>query len=157
MPRLRRYNIPSLPQVPVSSRLLQTLWPRLQFYALRDRTDPLWSTCERGAKGGDEAAAAECMTTWHARIPRLQAQLAQARHALRKALPNLAADGKPLSGSYWAETDYEEPEFQQSQWGEAYPRLLEVKDKYDPTGLFICHHCVGSERWTQESNLNCRA
>jgi FAD/FMN-containing dehydrogenase len=97
------------------------------------------------------------MTTWHARIPRLQAQLAQARHALRKALPNLAADGKPLSGSYWAETDYEEPEFQQSQWGEAYPRLLEVKDKYDPTGLFICHHCVGSERWTQESNLNCRA
>ena len=48
-------------------------------------------------------------------------------------------------------------DFTKSHWGEAYPKLLAVKDKYDPHGLFICHHCVGSERWTKESHLNCRA
>ena len=40
---------------------------------------------------------------------------------------------------------------------EQYPKLLAIKDKYDPKGLFVCHHCVGSERWTKESKLNCRA
>ena len=33
--------------------------------------------------------------------------------------------------------------------------MQEVKKAYDPHGLFICHHCVGSEFWTEESNLNC--
>ena len=41
--------------------------------------------------------------------------------------------------------------------GTRYAALLSVKDKYDPHGLFVCHHCVGSERWTKESDLNCRA
>ena len=36
-----------------------------------------------------------------------------------------------------------------------YQRLLAVKNAYDPNGLFVCHHCVGSERWTVESSLNC--
>jgi hypothetical protein len=31
-----------------------------------------------------------------------------------------------------------------------YERLLAVKDKYDPDGLFIVHHGVGSERWSQD-------
>jgi FAD/FMN-containing dehydrogenase len=52
----------------------------------------------------------------------------------------------PGAGSYVNETDYFEPDWQQSFWGENYPRLLEIKRKYDPTGLFSCHHCVGSER-----------
>ena len=38
-----------------------------------------------------------------------------------------------------------------------FSKWLAIKDKYDPDGLFICHHCVGSERWTKESKLNCRA
>lgn len=55
------------------------------------------------------------------------------------------------------ETDYDDREFQLSHWGdEVYTKLLAVKRKYDPDGLFICHHCVGSEFWTKESNLNCR-
>lgn len=149
------YNIPSLPQIPPSSALLKALWPRLQVYAITDPADPLWSTCERGA-GGDEAQAAACNAQWNGRIPALQAQLAKVREALWAALPNFDAGGKPLSGSYWCETDYADPEWQSSHWGEAYPQLLRVKDKYDPAGLFVCHHCVGSERWTKESSLNCR-
>ena len=53
--------------------------------------------------------------------------------------------------------DYWERDFMHSYWGaEKYPKLLAVKDKYDPEGLFVCRHCVGSERWTEESDFNCR-
>jgi hypothetical protein len=41
-----RYNIPSLPQLPPSSRLLQTLWPRLQHYASIGKNDPLFAICQ---------------------------------------------------------------------------------------------------------------
>jgi len=53
-------------------------------------------------------------------------------------------------------TSDDDLDFTASHWGPSYPKLLAVKDKYDPDGLFICHHCVGSERWTAASNLNCR-
>ena len=149
------YNIPSLPQMPTSSRLLQTLWPRLQHYAKIGQTDPLFAVCDDGANG-NESAAVTCMDRWHARIPKMQAQLQQVRLALWKALPNTDADGKPFSGSYWCETDYDDLDFTVSHWGTQYPKLLAIKDKYDPNGLFVCHHCVGSERWTKESKLNCR-
>merc|ERR1711862_1046617 len=71
---LFQYNIPSLPQMPPSSRLLKTLWPRLQTTAVRNRTDPLWPVCDAGASG-NESAAVECMKVWHSRIPTLQMKL----------------------------------------------------------------------------------
>ena len=37
-----------------------------------------------------------------------------------------------------------------SFWGSNYPRLLAVKEKYDPDGLFFVHHGVGSERWSPD-------
>lgn len=51
----------------------------------------------------------------------------------------------PESGSYSNEADYFEPNWQQSFWGDNYARLLEIKHKVDPKGLFQCHHCVGSD------------
>jgi FAD/FMN-containing dehydrogenase len=50
------------------------------------------------------------------------------------------------SGSYVNETDYFEPDWQHSFWGGNYPRLLEIKQAYDPANLFRVHHGVGSER-----------
>ena len=44
--------------------------------------------------------------------------------------------------------------WQQVFWGDNYNRLLKIKNKYDPNGLFYCHHCVGSEYW-QEGGM-CR-
>ena len=51
----------------------------------------------------------------------------------------------PRSGAYPNEADYFEPEWQRSFWGDAYGRLLAIKRRYDPDGLFGCHHCVGSD------------
>ena len=55
----------------------------------------------------------------------------------------------PKVGTYVNETDYFEPNWQQAFWGRHYSRLLMTKNKYDPKGLFYCHHCVGSENWGQ--------
>jgi FAD/FMN-containing dehydrogenase len=51
----------------------------------------------------------------------------------------------PGAGSYVNETDYFEPDWQDSFWGSNYPRLLEIKRRYDPQNVFQVHHGVGSE------------
>ena len=61
---------------------------------------------------------------------------------LRKLVPN--------AGSYVSETNFHEKDWQQSFWGPNYPRLLAVKEKYDPEGLFFVHHGVGSEKWSAD-------
>lgn len=30
-------------------------------------------------------------------------------------------------------------------WGHNYDRLLAIKQKYDPSQVFYCYHCVGSD------------
>jgi hypothetical protein len=52
---------------------------------------------------------------------------------------------QPESGSYFNEADPFIEDWQQSQWGPHYGRLFEIKQRYDPLGLFVCWHCVGSE------------
>jgi FAD/FMN-containing dehydrogenase len=66
----------------------------------------------------------------------------QAMNEVRKLVPN--------AGSYVAESDFFNPAWQQSFWGSNYAKLLVVKDKYDPDGLFFVHHGVGSERWSAD-------
>jgi len=61
----------------------------------------------------------------------------------------------PGAGSYLNETDYFESDWQREFWGENYARLSEIKRKYDPDGLFFCHHCVGSEGWSEDGS--CRS
>lgn len=56
----------------------------------------------------------------------------------------------PGGGSYLSESNYFEADWRASFWGENYPRLLAVKDRYDPEGLFVVHHGVGSERWSHD-------
>ena len=54
------------------------------------------------------------------------------------------------AGSYVSESNYFERNWQRSFWGPNYPRLLAVKQKYDPEGLFFVHHGVGSENWSAD-------
>ncbi len=49
------------------------------------------------------------------------------------------------SGSYGNEGDRLEPNFQWAYFGSAYPRLLELKKRYDPFDLFYAVTAVGSE------------
>ncbi|HEX3138840.1 MAG TPA: BBE domain-containing protein, partial [Rhizobacter sp.] len=56
----------------------------------------------------------------------------------------------PNAGSYVSESNYHEPNWQQSFWGGNHARLAAVKAKYDPEGLFFAHHGVGSEAWSAD-------
>ena len=54
------------------------------------------------------------------------------------------------TGSYVSESDWFERDWQRSYWGANHERLQAVKAKYDPDDLFIVHHGVGSERWSDD-------
>ena len=64
-------------------------------------------------------------------------------------LKGLVLDGEVM-GAYLNEADGAEPEFQEAFWGSNYGRLLEVKRRWDPKGVFIVRRGVGSEEWDEE-------
>jgi FAD/FMN-containing dehydrogenase len=68
---------------------------------------------------------------------RQQARLVTAAMAPLRALREQPA-------SYLNETDYFEADWQTAFWGDHYARLLQVKERYDPGGLFFVHHGVGT-------------
>ena len=39
------------------------------------------------------------------------------------------------------------PRWKEDFFGAHYPRLLSIKQKVDPQGIFWCPVCVGSESW----------
>ncbi len=51
----------------------------------------------------------------------------------------------PGAGAYVAESSWFQPDWQRAYWGSNYERLLAVKRRYDPEGLFSVRHSVGSE------------
>lgn len=60
--------------------------------------------------------------------------------------------------AYLNEGDMWEPNWQEVFYGENYERLLSIKDKYDPQGIFYGWTAVGSERWKQMEDLRlCKA
>jgi hypothetical protein len=56
----------------------------------------------------------------------------------------------PQAASYVNESNYFEKDWHHSYWGSNYPRLAEIKRKYDPDGLFFMHNGVGSEQWSAD-------
>lgn len=59
----------------------------------------------------------------------------------------------PGSGAYCSESDYIEPDFQHSFWGDHYERLYEIKKQHDPYGLFYAQNAVGSEDWALDTYI----
>lgn len=58
-------------------------------------------------------------------------------------------EATPGSGAYMNEADFRQPDFQEAFFGAAnYPRLLAIKRKWDPRGLFYATAAVGSEAYT---------
>ncbi|WP_245454963.1 FAD-binding oxidoreductase [Mesorhizobium sp. M9A.F.Ca.ET.002.03.1.2] len=66
----------------------------------------------------------------------------KAMNEVRKLIPDV--------GSYVAESDFFDERWRDAFWGSNYVKLLAVKDRYDPHGLFFVHHGVGSERWSDD-------
>lgn len=85
-------------------------------------------------------------------IPGHEVRTALARKE-RQAVGRAMAEVRKLvpdAGSYLAESNFFDANWQRSFWGPNYGKLLAVKDKYDPDGLFFVHHGVGSERWSSD-------
>ncbi|KAL4899838.1 hypothetical protein BDW74DRAFT_171240 [Aspergillus multicolor] len=58
----------------------------------------------------------------------------------------------PSMGGYLNEADRNNPWWREDLYGaENYERLLRVKNKYDPEGIFYCPQCVGSSTWYQQT------
>ena len=64
--------------------------------------DPLYAPCAAGA-AGDDAKAVECFALWDRRVPQLLGKAEEIRRSIWRTFPNVGADGKPFSGSYWNE------------------------------------------------------
>ncbi|RYP10771.1 hypothetical protein DL764_000467 [Monosporascus ibericus] len=61
-----------------------------------------------------------------------------------------AVEGAHEMGAYLNEASAYEPNFRESFWGSNYPRLYKIKQKWDPTGIFMARKTVGSEDWDDE-------
>jgi FAD/FMN-containing dehydrogenase len=90
--------------------------------------------------------AATCQQAVYPGIPGHEPDTAQAQQhaqAITAAMaPIKALRGQPAS--YFNETDYFQADWQTAFWGDNYARLLQVKNRYDPGGLFLVHHGVGT-------------
>ena len=78
--------------------------------------------------------------------------LASARHAAHAVSAAMAPIKRlaPAPASYVSESDYFEAEWGRAYWGPNLARLNAVKARYDPAGLFVVHHGVGSEAWSPD-------
>lgn len=71
------------------------------------------------------------------------------RRAVTRAMQAL----RPLSGpgAYLSESNYFEGDWETAYWGAGHARRLrEVKNRYDPDGLFYTHNGIASEEWADD-------
>jgi hypothetical protein len=82
-----------------------------------------------------------------ATIPQVQGNLTRFKDTQLPIIEQLTG---PNAGSYSNEADSLEADFQSTFFGPNYPKLSDIKTKYDPTDLFIVKAGVGSERWDKD-------
>jgi hypothetical protein len=83
-------------------------------------------------------------------LPAADLAVASARRSRVQAAMTALRTAAPDTGAYVNECDYFQPDWQKAFWGSNYSRLLEIKHRYDPDGLFIVHHGVGREGWSAD-------
>ncbi|KAL8734613.1 MAG: hypothetical protein Q9181_003147 [Wetmoreana brouardii] len=64
-----------------------------------------------------------------------------------RAMKELAPD----TGAYMNEGDRFDTEYLQDFYGQHATKLSAIKKKYDPSGVFYCPTCIGSDSWQQDS------
>lgn len=83
--------------------------------------------------------------SWDAETP--QDEIDDINENLTNELNQRLIDISPGSGGYLNEGDVMDPDFAQSFYGSNYERLLAIKKKVDPKGVFWAPTAVGSEDW----------
>jgi len=76
-----------------------------------------------------------------------QTQFDQITTSLRKEDVQVLRNLAPDMGAYVNEADPTEPNWEDTFYGENYPRLLALKKHWDPRGVFWYKNAVGSELW----------
>ncbi|KUJ21514.1 FAD-binding domain-containing protein [Mollisia scopiformis] len=74
-------------------------------------------------------------------------EVVEATHVKLNNAMDLIRAATPNGGSYVNEADVQEPNWQQSFFGDNYNKLLKIKRERDPWGLFYAPTTVGSEVW----------
>lgn len=86
---------------------------------------------------------------WDWTIPRSE-MLRRKEYLVAEIAPMLEAV-TPGAGSYLNEVDsWYRGDWKREFYGRNYDRLLQVKNKYDPEGLFYAYTGVGSEKWAAD-------
>ncbi|KAK3381106.1 FAD binding domain-containing protein [Podospora didyma] len=85
-------------------------------------------------------------------------QRAEAERRVTVELGGILRAVTPKSAVYSNEGDINEPNWQIAFWGSVvYPKVLQIKKKYDPDDVFWSKSSTGSEGWALERNLKlCR-
>jgi FAD/FMN-containing dehydrogenase len=82
----------------------------------------------------------------------VNAVVGDARHDYNiSAMANLF----PKAGAYVNEASPHEPAWKDVYWGSNYPRLLEIKKKWDPKNVFWCSPCIGADYFTYDDERIC--
>ncbi|KAL2268984.1 hypothetical protein VTJ83DRAFT_3830 [Remersonia thermophila] len=74
---------------------------------------------------------------------------AEAQNRLTNVVDKALRDASPNGCSYVNEADPFTPNWQDAFWGTNYPKLLNIKKKYDPEGVFYAVSTPGTENWEQ--------
>ncbi|GLA00954.1 hypothetical protein AnigIFM60653_010341 [Aspergillus niger] len=83
--------------------------------------------------------------------PTPEAQSAAHQTLSQTNTPILASIDPEGGGVYFNEADPDQSDFQNAFWGHHYGRLRQIKNQWDPAGLFVVRNGVGSEDWDVES------
>jgi hypothetical protein len=112
-----------------------------------------------GIAGGSNAVLPAWRKTYsHLMVPRTWSngnavEMVAVTTDLREVRVAALRELEPDSGAYMSESDPTEVDWQRTKYGSNYARLREVKERYDPEGVFWCTQCVGSELWDTVGNF----
>ncbi|KAI0890644.1 FAD binding domain protein [Annulohypoxylon maeteangense] len=74
------------------------------------------------------------------------------QHTVTNVLDPALEKLTPGGGAYLNEADFNQPNWQEVFYGQNYPKLLAIKKKYDPNGIFWGPTVVGSEAWKEAAD-----
>ncbi|KAM7193097.1 hypothetical protein V8F33_007969 [Rhypophila sp. PSN 637] len=74
---------------------------------------------------------------------------AEAQNRLTNVVDGALRAASPNGAAYINEADPFQPNWQTAFWGTNYPRLLSLRQKWDPEGVFYAVSTPGTEKWEQ--------